>query len=39
MVMSFICFNFFTNASCPERMDMEPRDAGLGEQLMNKLSK
>ena len=37
--MTFITYSFFNNASWPERMDMEPHDAGLGEKLMNKLSK
>ncbi|XP_067041664.1 uncharacterized protein [Acropora muricata] len=29
IVMTFITYNFFNNASWPERMDMEPHDAGL----------
>ncbi|XP_015776956.1 PREDICTED: uncharacterized protein LOC107354967 isoform X4 [Acropora digitifera] len=29
IVMFIACYNFFNNASRPERMDMEPRDAGL----------
>ena len=39
IVMSFICYNFFTNAQRPSgKVDSEPRKKGSGECNVNELS-